>query len=115
MHNRAARSLHAAAFATPDGEIKLMREDIGRHNALDKLIGAMARQGLDAAGGICLITSRCSFEMAQKAVAAGFPVLVAVSAPTRMAQRLAEAHNLTMVALARPDSVVLVSHPERLY
>lgn len=115
VHNRAARSLHAAAFATPEGEIKLMREDVGRHNALDKLIGGMMRQGLDPASGICLITSRCSFEMAQKAVAAGFPILVAVSAPTLMAQRLAEAHNLTMVALARPDSVVLVSHPERLY
>lgn len=115
VHNRAARSLHAAAFATAEGELKLVREDVGRHNALDKLIGGVVRGGLDAAAGMCIITSRCSFEMAQKAVAAGFPVLVAVSAPTRMAQRLAEAHNLTMVALARPDSVVLVSHPERLY
>jgi FdhD protein len=114
-HNRAARSLHCAAFASADGALQLVREDVGRHNALDKLIGGMTRGGLDPATGMCLITSRCSFEMAQKAIAAGFAVLVAVSAPTLMAQRLAEAHNLTMVALARPDSVVLVSHPERLY
>ncbi len=115
IHNRAARSLHGAAFATPAGDLKLAREDVGRHNALDKLIGGMIRGGLDPASGVCIITSRCSFEMVQKAVSAGFPVLVAVSAPTLMARRLAEAHNLTMVALARPDSVVLVSHPERLY
>lgn len=115
VNNRAARSLHGAAFATRDGELKLVREDVGRHNALDKLIGGLVRGGIDPATGICVITSRCSFEMAQKAVSARFPVLVAVSAPTLMARRLAEAHNLTMVALARPDSVVLVSHPERLY
>lgn len=115
VHNRAARSLHGAAFADAEGSLKLVREDVGRHNALDKLIGAMVRNGLDPATGMCVITSRCSFEMAQKTIAAGFPILVAVSAPTLMAQRLAEAHNLTMVALARPDSVVLVSHPERLY
>ena len=115
IHNRAARSLHAAAFATAEGEIKLVREDVGRHNALDKLIGGLVRGNIDPAGGICVITSRCSFEMVQKAVSAGFSILVAVSAPTLMARRLAEAHNLTMVALARPDSVVLVSHPERLY
>lgn len=115
IHNRAARSLHGAAFATPEGELKLVREDVGRHNALDKLIGGMVRTGLDPASGMCLITSRCSFEMVQKTVAAGFPILVAVSAPTLMARRLAEAHKLTMVALARPDSAVLVSHPERLY
>ncbi len=113
--NRAARSLHGAAFASAAGELKLVREDVGRHNALDKLIGGMIRNGLDPASGLCMITSRCSFEMAQKTIAAGFPILVAVSAPTLMAQRLAAAHNLTMVALARPDSVVLVSHPERLY
>jgi FdhD protein len=115
VNNRAARSLHGAAFATPEGELKLVREDVGRHNALDKLIGGLVRSGIDPASGICVITSRCSFEMVQKAVSAGFPILVAVSAPTLMARRLAEAHNLTMVALARADSVVLVSHPERLY
>ena len=115
VHNRAARSLHAASFATPEGELKLVREDVGRHNALDKLIGAMLRGGLEPASGVCLITSRCSHEMVQKAVVAGFPVLAAVSAPTLMARRLAEAHNLTLIALMRRDSALLVTHPERIF
>lgn len=114
-NNRAARSMHAAAFATPQGELKLVREDIGRHNALDKLIGAILRAGTDPASGVCLVTSRCSYEMVQKAVVTGFPILAAVSAPTLMARRLAEAHNLTLIALAQRGSVVLVSHPERVY
>lgn len=115
LNNRATRSMHAAAFATAQGELKLVREDVGRHNALDKLIGGMLRGGLDPASGVCLITSRCSYEMVQKAVMTGFPILAAVSAPTLMARRLAEAHNLTLIALARHDSAVLVSHPERVY
>src|SRR5687767_802398 len=115
INNRATRSMHAAAFATAQGELKLVREDVGRHNALDKLIGGMLRDGLDPASGVCLITSRCSYEMVQKAVVTGFPILAAVSAPTLMARRLAEAHNLTLIALARHDSAVLVSHPERVY
>jgi FdhD protein len=115
INNRATRSMHAAAFATAQGELKLVREDVGRHNALDKLIGGMLRGGVDPASGVCLITSRCSYEMVQKAVVTGFPILAAVSAPTLMARRLAEAHNLTLIALARHDSAVLVSHPERVY
>ncbi len=113
-HNRAARSLHAAAFCDVDGNILLLREDIGRHNALDKLIGALVTAKIDRAGGFALITSRCSVEMVQKAVVARIPVLVAVSAPTLMAKRLAEANGLTLVALARADGALVVCHGERI-
>jgi formate dehydrogenase accessory protein FdhD len=112
--NQITRSVHGAAWVSAPSRIQLVREDVGRHNALDKLIGAMAWRGLDAAEGFALITSRCSVEMVQKAAAVGIPVLVAISAPTALARRMAEACGLTLVALARPDSVLVVTHPRRI-
>jgi FdhD protein len=106
--NRETGAVHAAALCSADGAVLLVREDVGRHNAFDKLIGAMARADQGWVGGFALLSSRCSYELVEKAVLAGCPLLVTISAPTTLAVDRARSAGLRLVALARPDAALVM-------
>jgi FdhD protein len=104
--NAATGAVHAAAACVADGAIRIVREDVGRHNAFDKLTGAMLRAGMGWEGGFALLSARCSYELVEKAALAGCPLLVTISAPTSLAVARAAEAGVRLVALARADAAL---------
>ena len=112
--NRTTNTIHAAGWALPDGTMRVVREDVGRHNALDKVFGALAREGLDPASGFVVVTSRASYELVQKAATCGVELLAAISRPTGLAIRFAESAGVTLVGLLRGNTANVYTGLQRI-